>query len=82
MFELTTPSRGASPRRQAQLFGAMVAFLEWRSRRWVARNDSPYGRRSTLAAAALAGVHALNCSYEWAAPRGGRALMSGCSTVV
>ncbi len=46
----------------------MVAFLDWRSRQWVARNDSPYVPEIEHIAERLpgAGVHALNCSYEWA----------------
>jgi len=46
----------------------VVAFLDWRSRRWVERNDSPYVPEIEHIAEQLpgAGVHALNCSYEWA----------------
>jgi hypothetical protein len=46
----------------------VVAFLDWRSRQWVARNDSPYVPEIEHIAERLpgAGVHALNCSYEWA----------------
>lgn len=46
----------------------VVAFLDWRSRQWVARNDSPYVPEIEHIAEQLpgAGVHALNCSYEWA----------------
>jgi len=45
-----------------------VAFLDWRSRQWVKRNDSPYVPEINYIAERLpgAGVHALNCSYEWA----------------
>ena len=46
----------------------VVAFLDWRSRQWVERNDSPYVPEIEYIAERLpgAGVHALNCSYEWA----------------
>jgi Acyl-coenzyme A:6-aminopenicillanic acid acyl-transferase len=46
----------------------VVAFLDWRSRQWVERNDSPYVPEIEHIAERLpgAGVHALNCSYEWA----------------
>jgi hypothetical protein len=46
----------------------VVGFLDWRSRPWLARNDSPYVPELEHIAARLpgAGVHALNCSYEWA----------------
>lgn len=46
----------------------VVAFLDWRSRQWVKRNDSPYVPEIEHIAERLpgAGVHALNCSYEWA----------------
>ncbi|HEY1382961.1 MAG TPA: carcinine hydrolase/isopenicillin-N N-acyltransferase family protein [Dongiaceae bacterium] len=45
-----------------------VAFLDWRSRRWAERNDSPYIPEIVHIAERLpgAGVHALNLSYEWA----------------
>src|SRR4029453_5132446 len=46
----------------------VVAFLDRRSRQWVARNDSPYMPEIEHIAERLpgAGVHALNLSYEWA----------------
>ena len=46
----------------------VVAFLDWRSRKWLARNDSPYVPEIEHIAQRLpgAGVHALNLSYEWA----------------
>ncbi len=46
----------------------VVAFLDWRSRQWVERNDSPYVPEIEHIAARLsgAGAYALNCSYEWA----------------
>jgi hypothetical protein len=46
----------------------VVAFLDWRSRRWAERNDSPYIPEIAHIAGRLpgAGVHALNLSYEWA----------------
>ncbi len=46
----------------------VVAFLDWRSRRWAERNDSPYMAEIAHIAERLpgAGVHALNLSYEWA----------------
>lgn len=45
----------------------LVGFLDWRSRKWVERNDSPYVPEIGHIAERLpgAGVHALNCSYEW-----------------
>ncbi|HEY3149092.1 MAG TPA: carcinine hydrolase/isopenicillin-N N-acyltransferase family protein [Dongiaceae bacterium] len=46
----------------------VVAFLDWRSRTWAERNDSPYIPEIAHIAERLpgAGVHALNLSYEWA----------------
>jgi len=46
----------------------LVALLDWRSRRWLAKNDSPYVPEIDHIAERLpgAGMHALNCSYEWA----------------
>ena len=46
----------------------VVAFLDWRSRQWVERNDSPYVPEIEHIAEQLsgAGAYALNCSYEWA----------------
>src|SRR4029453_19282732 len=46
----------------------VVAFLDWRSRQWVERNDSPYVPEIEHIAGQLsgAGAYALNCSYEWA----------------
>jgi hypothetical protein len=46
----------------------VVDFLDWRSRRWITRNDSPYVPEIEHIAERLPGacVHALNCSYEWA----------------
>jgi hypothetical protein len=46
----------------------VVAFLDRRSRQWVARNDSPYVEEIQHIAERLpgAGVYALNCHYEWA----------------
>ena len=46
----------------------VVAWLDWRSRKWAARNDSPYVPEIEHIAERLprAGVHALNLSYEWA----------------
>ncbi|HKP24892.1 MAG TPA: carcinine hydrolase/isopenicillin-N N-acyltransferase family protein [Dongiaceae bacterium] len=46
----------------------VVAFLDWRSRQWVERNDSPYVPEIEHIAQQLsgAGAYALNCSYEWA----------------
>lgn len=46
----------------------LIALLDWRSRRWLARNDSPYVPEIDEIARRLpdAGLHALNCSYEWA----------------
>jgi hypothetical protein len=46
----------------------VVAFLDWRSRQWAERNDSPYMPEIAHIAERLpgAGVHALNLSYEWA----------------
>ena len=45
----------------------VVGWLDWRSRKWVARNDSPYVPEIVQIAERLpgAGVHALNLSYEW-----------------
>lgn len=45
-----------------------VALLDWRSKRWLAKNDSPYVPEIDHIAERLpgAGMHALNCSYEWA----------------
>ena len=45
-----------------------LAFMEWRSRRWLLRNETPY-RSEIDAIAAIPGafgVHALNVSTEWA----------------
>lgn len=46
----------------------LVAWLDWRSRQWIERNDSPYVPEIEHIAERLpgAGVHALNLSYEWA----------------
>ena len=46
----------------------VVAWLDWRSRKWAERNDSPYMPEVAHIAERLpgAGVHALNLSYEWA----------------
>lgn len=45
-----------------------VALLDWRSRQWLARNDTPYLPEIEHIAQRLpgAGLHALNISYEWA----------------
>lgn len=45
-----------------------LALMNWRSRRWLARNETPY-RAEIEAVAAIPGafgVHALNISTEWA----------------
>jgi hypothetical protein len=46
----------------------VVAFLDWRSRKWIEKNDSPYAPEIAHIAERMpgAGVHALNLSYEWA----------------
>ncbi len=46
----------------------VLAMLDWRSRQWLAKNDSPYLPEIEHIADHLpgAGVHALNSSYEWA----------------
>ncbi len=46
----------------------VVALLDWRSKQWLAMNDSPYVTEIDRIAERLpgAGVHALNSSYEWA----------------
>lgn len=46
----------------------VMAWLDWRSRTWIERNDSPYAPEIAYIAERLpgAGVHALNLSYEWA----------------
>lgn len=55
------------------LSGPVLAFMDWRSRAWVARNVSPYRDEITKIAAitGASAIHALNCSTEWA-----------CSTMV
>lgn len=65
----------AAGRRQSTTAG--LALMDWRSRRWLRRNETPY-RAEIAAIAALPGafgVHALNISTEWActtAVAGGR----------
>ena len=46
----------------------VMAWLDWRSRKWARKNDSPYVPEIEHIAERLpgAGVHALNLSYEWA----------------
>jgi hypothetical protein len=50
----------------------VVSFLDWRSRQWLEKNDSPYVGEIDNIAARLpgAGVHGLNASYEWACTTG------------
>src|SRR5512134_2641179 len=44
-----------------------LAFADWRSRGWLARNESPYVAEIDRIAKRLGpgAVHALNASYEW-----------------
>ncbi len=46
----------------------VVALLDWQSRKWIEKNDSPYAPEIAHIAGHMpsAGVHALNLSYEWA----------------
>lgn len=45
-----------------------LAFADWRSRAWFARNETPYGAEIDQIARHVGpgAVHALNASYEWA----------------
>ena len=48
--------------------GPVLALTDWRSRRWLARNESPYAAEIDRIAKRLdlTGAHALNVSFEWA----------------
>lgn len=48
--------------------GPGLAFADWRSRAWLARNETPFGAEIDQIARRLGhgAVHALNLSYEWA----------------
>jgi hypothetical protein len=45
-----------------------LAFADWRSRSWFARNETPFGAEIDQIAKRIGSgsVHALNASYEWA----------------
>ena len=69
LFDLTTAgAQRLADVAKGSYTAPVVSFLDWRSRQWVARNDSPYVPEIEEIAERLpgAGVHALNCSYEWA----------------
>jgi hypothetical protein len=69
LFDLTAPgARRLATVARRTLTPPVVSWLDWRSRKWVERNDSPYVPEIEHIAEHLpgAGVHALNCSYEWA----------------
>ncbi len=46
----------------------VLALADWRSRAWLAKNETPYGQEIDRIAKRLGvgGAHALNVSYEWA----------------
>ena len=48
--------------------GPGLAFADWRSRAWLARNETPFAGEIDQIAKRLGhdAAHALNCSYEWA----------------
>jgi hypothetical protein len=58
---------------RSMLSAPVFAFMDWRSRAWLARNVTPYRDEVARIAAipGVTGVHALNLSTEWA-----------CSTMV
>jgi hypothetical protein len=68
LFDLTAAgARRLAAVARRTLTSPVVAWLDWRSRKWVEKNDSPYVPEIEHIAERLpgAGVHALNCSYEW-----------------
>lgn len=53
---------------QRNYSGTLLALADWRSRNWLARNETPYGAEIDRIAKRVGtpGAHALNVSYEWA----------------
>jgi hypothetical protein len=53
---------------RANYGGPLLALADWRSRSWLAKNETPYAGEIDRIAKRLdsSGAHALNISYEWA----------------
>jgi hypothetical protein len=69
LFDLSAPgARRLAAVARRTYTPPVVAWLDWRSRKWIAKNESPYVPEIEHIAERLpgAGVHALNLSYEWA----------------